>query len=104
MKRAGDAVAPPPKKACGSQQVTPSAMTLTMLQRQNVNLQNSLHGMRRKAEVAEAQLATATATLTTRDNALSTYERQWRQMEEQLALMVRRCSLLRALNARARPS
>ena len=70
--------APPPKKAAlagiaagGASNALPptpiSAMTATMLQRQNVNLQGSLSSAKQRAQEAEAQLAAVTANLAARE-------------------------------------
>ena len=62
------------------------AMKANVLQKQNVSLQSSLQSARREIEDTETRLKAATATLEARDSALSTYERQWLQLEEQLSL------------------
>ena len=64
------------------------AMKANVLQKQNVSLQSSLQSARREIEDTETRLKAATATLEARDSALSTYERQWLQLEEQLSLLL----------------
>ena len=89
MKRSlpgGDA-APASKRFDGDAAETPlSFMTSTMLQRQNINLQSALLRVRRELKASAEQLATASSTLSERENALSVFERQWASLEEQLTL------------------
>ena len=74
-------------------------MTSLMLQRQNVNLQSSLASARQRLESAETELEFKTKSLDARDNALSTYERQWLQLEEQLSLLLAGCAGFDALGS-----
>jgi chromosome segregation ATPase len=61
-------------------------MTSAMLQRQNVNLQASLAQTRQRLNESEAQLRTASGALAAREQSLSVFQRQWEQLETQLAL------------------
>jgi len=81
MEASSGAPAPQPE-------VSQSTMTNVMLQWQNGNLQTALQKARRIGADAEAQLATASSSLAARENALSVYERQWAQLEEQLSLLL----------------
>lgn len=94
MKRPLDsAVAPPPKKTASglggsAATVVHGTMTSTMLQRQNVNMQSSLSSARRRVASLEAQLEATGSTLASREETLSTFERQWLQLEEHLTLLL----------------
>ena len=102
MKRSldGGGIAPPPKKMNleGSSSGTSGPafddlsayeqMSVQFLLRKNAALVASVSSTKRQLGDAEARERAAQVLLDSRDNALSVYERQWAQLEEQLALLL----------------
>ena len=105
-----DASAPDPKKAVSAahshaltdrEPATPplgssqapsahSSMNATVLQRQNLALQNSLEQKRRDLEELQQKLERTEKRLITQDSAISLLDRHWEQTEQQAAALLAR--------------
>ena len=81
--------APPP---LGSSQAPSahSSMNATVLQRQNLALQNSLEQKRRDLEELQQKLERTEKRLLTQDSAISVLDRHWEQTEQQAAALLAR--------------